>query len=103
MVQKVVITLVDDLGDGEASETVAFALDGNTYEIDLSEANAAALRTALAGYIKAGRKVGARRGRKPASMNAAAANAAAAGQPVKAGGKKRRATIDEIESKKVSA
>jgi len=29
--------LVDDIDDGEAAETVAFSLDGKTYEIDLRE------------------------------------------------------------------
>ena len=36
MAQKVQVLLVDDLDGGEASETVSFALDGNSYEIDLS-------------------------------------------------------------------
>jgi hypothetical protein len=32
----------------EAAESVAFSLDGKSYEIDLSEQNAAALRDAFA-------------------------------------------------------
>jgi hypothetical protein len=66
MAQKVNIVLVDDIDGSEATETVSFALDGTTYEIDLNDKNAAALRDALAGYIGHGRKVGAapRRGRK---------------------------------------
>jgi hypothetical protein len=60
--QKVQILLVDDLDGGEASETVEFALDGTSYEIDLSEKNAGALRDALAIYIAEGRKVTGRRG-----------------------------------------
>ncbi len=62
MAQKVQILLVDDLDGGEASETVEFALDGTSYEIDLSEKNAAALRDALAIYVAEGRKVTGRRG-----------------------------------------
>lgn len=58
MAQKVQILLVDDLDDGEASETVEFSLDGTSYEIDLSDKNAAALRDALAIYIASARKVG---------------------------------------------
>jgi hypothetical protein len=54
--QRVVVTLSDDIDGGEASETVAFGLDGKTYEIDLSEENAEKLRTALAPYVTAGRK-----------------------------------------------
>ncbi|MBE7163473.1 MAG: Lsr2 family protein, partial [Williamsia herbipolensis] len=34
MAQKVVVTLVDDLDETEADETVEFGIDGTTYEID---------------------------------------------------------------------
>jgi len=44
MAQKVQVVLIDDLDGGEASETVTFGLDGASYEIDLSEQNAAQLR-----------------------------------------------------------
>jgi hypothetical protein len=57
MAQKVQIILEDDLDGSEATETVSFALDGTSYEIDLNEQNAAKLRGALAGYIGHGRKV----------------------------------------------
>ena len=69
MAQKVNIVLVDDLDGSEANETVTFGLDGTTYEIDLNDKNAAALRDALSGYIGHGRKVGSgpRRGRKAAA------------------------------------
>jgi hypothetical protein len=56
--QKVQILLVDDLDGGEATETVKFSLDGTSYEIDLSDGNATALRDALAVYIAEARKVG---------------------------------------------
>lgn len=61
MAQKVNIVLVDDLDGTDADETVTFGLDGSTYEIDLSVANATALREALAGYVGHARKVGGRR------------------------------------------
>lgn len=69
MAQKVNIILVDDLDQSEASETVSFGLDGASYAIDLSAANASALREALAPYVAAGRKEGGSRrgGRKAAS------------------------------------
>jgi hypothetical protein len=54
--RKVEITLVDDLDGSPATETVHFGLDGNHYEIDLGEANAAGLRSLLAPYIEAGRR-----------------------------------------------
>ena len=47
MAQRVQIILEDDLDGGDATETVTFGLDGVTYEIDLNERNAAALRDAL--------------------------------------------------------
>jgi hypothetical protein len=71
MAQKVNIILVDDLDGSEADETLTFGLDGTTYEIDLNERNAAALREALSGYVGHARKVsgGARRGRKTAGSS----------------------------------
>ena len=57
MAQKVNIVLVDDLDGTEATETVSFGLDGSSYEIDLNDANAAALREALGGYVGHARKV----------------------------------------------
>lgn len=55
MARKVV--LVDDIDGNDADETVAFGLDGTSYEIDLSSENAAALREALAEYVGHARKV----------------------------------------------
>jgi chorismate mutase len=54
--QKVKIILIDDIDGGEADETVRFGLDGVQYEIDLSEAHALELRTALAEYVGAARR-----------------------------------------------
>jgi len=53
--------LVDDLDGGAADETVEFGLDGVTYEIDLSAANAAKLREAFAPYVSEARRSGRRR------------------------------------------
>lgn len=60
MAQKVQVLLVDDLDGGEADETVTFALDGKTYEIDLTTANADKLRGLLDPYVKSGRRTGGR-------------------------------------------
>ncbi|GGT37777.1 histone-like nucleoid-structuring protein Lsr2 [Streptomyces purpureus] len=60
MAQKVQVLLVDDLDGGEADETVTFALDGKTYEIDLTTANADKLRGLLEPYTKSGRRTGGR-------------------------------------------
>ena len=57
MAQKVQTFLIDDLDGSEAEGTVLFGLDGAQYEIDLSTDHAKELRTALARYIDAGRRV----------------------------------------------
>lgn len=61
MAQKTVVSLVDDLDESDADETVEFGLDGVSYEIDLSEDNATALRNALSDYIEHARRSGGRR------------------------------------------
>ena len=60
MAQKVQVMLVCDLHDGEVegSETIAFALDGSAYEIDVCDAHAAELRDAYAPYVGAARRAG---------------------------------------------
>ena len=74
MAQEVITKLIDDLDGSEASETVFFALDGESYEIDLNAKNAAALRKALDRYRAAARTNGngastARRSRGKASRS----------------------------------
>lgn len=82
MAQKVNITLVDDIDGSDATETVTFGLDGTTYEIDLNDANAAALRDALSGYVGHARKVTA--GRRPRRSSASSSSSSAAGGDTKA-------------------
>jgi hypothetical protein len=60
MAQKTVVLLEDDLDGGPAEGTVTFALDGLSYELDLSSANAAQLRDVFSPYRAAGRRVGGR-------------------------------------------
>ena len=57
MAQKIQTFLIDDLDGREAEGTVLFGLDGTQYEIDLSTSHAKELRTTLARYIDAGRRV----------------------------------------------
>lgn len=74
MAQKVLVQLVDDL-DGTSSddiETVTFALDGVSYEIDLGPDNAAKLRDSVAPYVGSARRVGGRMKRGTATKAAAA-------------------------------
>lgn len=72
MAQKVQVLLLDDLDGGEADETVTFALDGKTYEIDLTTANADKLRSALEPYVSKGRRTGGRSQRGKGRSAAAA-------------------------------
>ncbi|HEY0117984.1 MAG TPA: Lsr2 family protein [Cellulomonas sp.] len=53
-----VVQKTDDIDGSEANETVTFAVDGVTYEIDLTAGHAAELRTAVEPYTKAARRVG---------------------------------------------
>lgn len=56
MARKVQVLLEDDIDGTPGSETVLFALDGKSYEIDLSEKNARKLREAFAPWVGAGRR-----------------------------------------------
>ena len=58
MAQKTIVHLIDDVDGTQADETVAFALDGVEYTIDLSTGNANGLRSSLAEFIEAARRVG---------------------------------------------
>jgi hypothetical protein len=61
MARKVIVELVDDYdGTSPAEETVTLALDGVTYEIDLSTRNAEKLRDTLGFWASYGRRVGGR-------------------------------------------
>ena len=60
MAQHTTVTLVDDLDGSEAEEQVQFAVDGRSYEIDLSTKNAEKLRESLAPYVSAARRVSGR-------------------------------------------
>lgn len=60
MAQKTTVELIDDLDGKPAAETVPFGLDGVTYEIDLSDKNAKALRKAIEPFVGSARRVGGR-------------------------------------------
>ncbi|MEQ6896789.1 Lsr2 family protein [Microbacterium sp. KR10-403] len=75
MARKIVHQLVDDI-DGTVLEpgqgqTVLFSLDGVGFEIDLTDANADALRATLAPYVSAARAVSGTRGRRAAAKPSA--------------------------------
>jgi hypothetical protein len=82
MAQKVVVSVLDDLDGSAEASTVKFGLDGVSYEIDLSEANAERLRALLASYVENGRRVFAgsstvKRGRGTTRRRSPATSAAA--------------------------
>jgi nucleoid-associated protein Lsr2 len=62
LAQKMLVVVVDDVSGETLAEdggqTVSFGLDGQAYEIDLSDENAAQLRRAVQRYVDAGRRVG---------------------------------------------
>jgi hypothetical protein len=60
MAQRVQVLLVCDLHDDdtEGTETIRFALDGVSYEIDVCERHGAQLRDSFATYVGAARRAG---------------------------------------------
>jgi hypothetical protein len=81
MAQKTQILLVCDLHDDdtEGTETIAFGLDGTSYEIDLNDGNATALRESLAGYLGHARKVAGGGSRRTSSRRSGGSSANGAG------------------------
>ncbi|KPG13842.1 histone-like nucleoid-structuring protein Lsr2 [Mycobacteroides immunogenum] len=61
MAKKVNVTFVDDIDESPAEGTVEFAIDGVTYEIDLSTKNGDKLRKQLQPWIDHARRVSGRR------------------------------------------
>ena len=61
MAQKTQVILVDDVDGSEANQTVTFALDGVSYEIDLNAHNAARLRDDFATWVGHARRSAGRR------------------------------------------
>lgn len=64
------IVRLDDLDPAtEAAETILYSVEGDFYEIDLGEKNAAALRSALAKFTKVARPIATRDAVKQLSTN----------------------------------
>ena len=61
MAQKRVVELIDDLDGTAANQTVKFALDGNSYEVDLNDGNADELRSSLERFTAKARRTGGRK------------------------------------------
>ena len=95
MAQRVEVVVVDDLDGGPADETVQFGLDGVTYEIDLNEENAAALRDAVAVYVGHGRRVSGRRSAAKASSGRARRSASSETAQIRAWAKEQGLAVNE--------
>ena len=70
MAQRVEYKLVDDVDGTTAVETVSFSLDGVSYEIDLTAANAKKLRNDLATWVGHARRSGGRKSSRKAGAAA---------------------------------
>jgi len=57
MAQRTIVEFTDDINGKPAAETVTFAIDGKTYEIDVTEKNAAKLRQAFEPYTNTARRL----------------------------------------------
>lgn len=57
MAQKIVVSIEDDLDGSQADETIRFALDGVSYEIDLKAEHARQMRDSLSAFVGAARTV----------------------------------------------
>ncbi|MGB7362024.1 MAG: Lsr2 family protein [Rhodococcus sp. (in: high G+C Gram-positive bacteria)] len=69
MVKKVTVTLVDDVDNVPADETVSIGLDGTWFELDLSSSNATELRKVMDQWIQHARKVTSRTASGGASVS----------------------------------
>jgi len=87
MAQRVQVLLVCDLHDDEVegAETVAFGLDGSSYEIDVCEDHAAELRDAFASFVGASRRAG-----RAAAAPAQRRSGARASRPAASGSDRER-------------
>ena len=74
MAQKTQVILVDDVDGSEATQTITFALDGVSYEIDLNDEHAAALRESFEEWTSKARRTAGRRssGRRSSGRRRAA-------------------------------
>lgn len=70
MAKRIVESFIDDIDGTDAEGTTTFALDGTSYEIDLSGKNREKLEKALAPYLTKARAV---RAERPARLRRGAA------------------------------
>ncbi len=88
MATRTVTHKTDDLDGTDAEVTLSYSFDGQSYEIDLSDKNAAEFREAVEPYIATSRKVG---------------RGGAGGSGRGSGGSKRPAADGELDTQAVRA
>ncbi len=109
MARTTTVQLIDDIDGSQAAETVQFAVDGRTYEIDLSTEHAEGLRHSLEQFVAVARRAGridasSRRGQgrhgRPQGADSSAVRAWAAenGVPVSPRGRVPQAVVDQYTS-----
>jgi hypothetical protein len=105
MAQRVHVLLTDDFDGTEASRTLAFAFEGVTYEIDLSDKNLEKFRKSIGPYVEHARRVGGRAKRgspfaAPAKIDNAAVRswAQSAGYEVSSRGRISKAIVEAYEA-----
>ena len=65
MAKTVSVVVTDDLDGTPDAETVAFSVEGQSYEIDLSQKNLAKLQKSLQPFMDAGRRTALRKTARP--------------------------------------
>ena len=96
--KKVSVDLVDDIDGTPAAESIAFSLDGTSYEIDLSEKNATTMRTSMTQWIQKARRTGrSRRSRKTTNLADIRTWAQANGYKVSARGRIAQPVVDAFQ------
>jgi hypothetical protein len=77
MAKTVSVVVTDDLDGTPDAETVAFSVEGQSYEIDLSQKNLAKLQKSLQPFMDAGRRTALRKAARPTRAGGARIDRAA--------------------------
>jgi len=82
MAQKTQVILTDDLDGSEATQTVTFAFQGTSYEIDLNDEHASSIEESFAEWISNARKTA---GGRSSSSSSSRSNSSRASSTAKRG------------------
>lgn len=87
MAQKTQIILTDDLDGSEATQTVTFAFQGTSYELDLNDEHASSIEESFSEWVSAARKV---------STSGRSAGSATRSSTGRASSTSKRGDLDEV-------